>query len=790
VAGGRWSGWPRAGGRRQRAQRVRGVPPGLVQRVQRRLAAAGGVATDTAGLRMAVAEAPSEYGVLLPAANLLPIVRAIGDELTGLGPLAPLLADPAVTDVLVNGPADVWVERAGTIERAAVRFASAAAVAAMVQRVVAPLGLRVDESRPWVDARLPGGERFHAVLPPLAPDGPVVTIRTFARRRLQLGDLIERGTLDTATARLLEAMVSAGIAIAVSGATGTGKTTLLNVLAAAIPARERIVTIEDVAELCLPGPHVVRLEARPPNVEGRGEVPLRELVRNALRMRPDRIVVGEVRGPEVLDMLQAANTGHRGLMTTLHASGPDEVPARLEAMALAAPGAGLDVVRRLVGGGIGAVVHLERAFTGHPIRRITVVAELVTTDDDRARAIPLRTASSATGLSATGHVPPLGQSPRPLGPCHLRAHPPCRPSPSPLPQDPHPMTATTQTRKGSGTARIPCSHPTRLGEVTTLPRTVAAVVLTLLALSMPFRTSGSRRDGRRQPSRAHAWDRGSQPGRAPRQSPALQPGRGSVWGKGSVWGRSRRRAGRSASLERPSTESRWAHPSRSLQLSGEPDPPDLFGRSGKRGPRVPSRHPSGAFTRARARIPRPGRAAIQREMEEAVPEVIDVLRATVAAGINPRRALQAAAEGAPAALEAVLGQAIRAAELGAGAGRALATAAEAEHLSELALAGEALDLAETTGAPPGPVLSGVAASAADRVRSRRAMMAATAQARLSARVVAAMAPAFLGVLALTAPADAAFLIREPLGWATLAAAMTFELLGIWWATHIVRGPTR
>jgi pilus assembly protein CpaF len=181
--------------------------------------------------------------------------------------------------------------------------------------------------------------------------------------------------------------------------------TLLNVLAAAIPARERVVTIEDLAELRLPGPHVVRLEARPPNVEGRGEVPLRELVRNALRMRPDRIVVGEVRGPEVLDMLQAANTGHRGLMTTLHAGGPEDVPARLEAMALAAPGAGLDVVRRLVGGGIGAVVHLERVPAGHPVRRVAVVAELVTTNDGRARAIPLRTADLGTGLSATGHVP-------------------------------------------------------------------------------------------------------------------------------------------------------------------------------------------------------------------------------------------------------------------------------------------------------------------------------------------------------------------------------------------------
>ncbi|MDF2745317.1 MAG: type secretion system protein [Actinomycetia bacterium] len=175
-------------------------------------------------------------------------------------------------------------------------------------------------------------------------------------------------------------------------------------------------------------------------------------------------------------------------------------------------------------------------------------------------------------------------------------------------------------------------------------------------------------------------------------------------------------------------------------------------------------------------------------MEEGVPEVIDVLRATVAAGINPRRALQAAAEGAPPALHAVLGQAIRAAESGAGAGRALARAAEGEQLSELVLAGEALDLAETTGAPPGPVLAGVAAAATDRVRSRQAMMAVTAQARLSARVVAAMAPAFLGVLALTSPSDAAFLIREPLGWATLAAAAIFESLGICWATHIVRGP--
>jgi hypothetical protein len=200
-------------------------------------------------------------------------------------------------------------------------------------------------------------------------------------------------------------------------------------------------------------------------------------------------------------------------------------------------------------------------------------------------------------------------------------------------------------------------------------------------------------------------------------------------------------------------------------------------------------HPSRSIAELLTRIRWPGRATrLRREMEEAVPEVIDVLRATVAAGINPRRALRAAAEGAPPPLEALLGRSIRAAELGSGAGQALAAAAEAERLNELMLAGEALDLAEATGAPPGPVLAGVAAAAADRVRARQARMAATAQARLSARVVAAMAPAFLGVLALTSPSDAAFLVREPFGWATLATATAFEVLGICWATHIVRDP--
>ena len=273
--------------------------------------------------------------------------------------------------------------------------------------------------------------------------------------------------------------------------------------------------------------------------------------------------------------------------------------------------------------------------------------------------------------------------------------------------------------------------------------TVGAVLLSVLTVPAALRRRGSPRAMRPSPGRRPPWVR-----------------------------RSRRQPRRSASLGRLPFDGRTAGP---MAAPGRV-PPDPVTSAGP--------------FKGLARLPRPGRAsAARREMEEAVPEVIDVLRATVGAGISPRRALQAAAEGAPSALEAVLAQAIRAAELGAGAGAALANAARAEQLSELALAGEALDLAETTGAPPGPVLAGVAAAAADRVRSRQARLAATAEARLSARVVAAMAPGFLGVLALTSPSDAAFLVRAPLGWATLATAAALELLGISWSARIVRGPT-
>jgi hypothetical protein len=270
-----------------------------------------------------------------------------------------------------------------------------------------------------------------------------------------------------------------------------------------------------------------------------------------------------------------------------------------------------------------------------------------------------------------------------------------------------------------------------------------------------------------------------------RRSGASFPRRGWSVGRGRGRGRTRR----SAPLG-PSTMPTPPDPARPPGRPGSSTPVWPPDRSVAHGQGSRRRPPGPQIGKALARLPRPGRAAAaRREMEEAVPEVIDVLRATVGAGINPRRALQAAAEGAPSALEAVLGQAIGAAELGSGAGHALAAAARAERLNELALAGEALDLAETTGAPPGPVLAGVATAAADRVRSRQARLAATAEARLSARVVAAMAPGFLAVLALTSPSDAAFLVREPLGWATLAAAAVLELLGICWATRIVRGPT-
>jgi pilus assembly protein CpaF len=295
---------------------------------------------------------------------------------TGLGPLEPLLADASVDEVMVNGPQEVYVERAGRLEQAAVRFGSEAELMHAVERILAPLGRRVDEASPLCDARLPDGSRVHVVIPPLAVDGPCLTIRRFRRRGFSLRDLVRGGTLSSGLADFLALCVAARASILVSGGTGSGKTTTLNALSGAIAGEERIVTIEDAAELRLRQRHVVRLEARPANLEGRGEVTIRQLVRNALRMRPDRIVVGEVRGAEALDMLQALNTGHDGSLTTVHANSPEDALRRVETLALMA-GVGLPhtAVREQVAGAIQLVVHQARLPDG--ARVVESAAEVV-----------------------------------------------------------------------------------------------------------------------------------------------------------------------------------------------------------------------------------------------------------------------------------------------------------------------------------------------------------------------------------------------------------------------------
>jgi pilus assembly protein CpaF len=295
---------------------------------------------------------------------------------TGLGPLDPLLADPAVDEVMVNGGGEVYVERDGRVEPAGARFAEAAELMHAVERILAPLGRRVDQASPLCDARLPDGSRVNVVIPPLAVDGPCLTIRRFRRGGFSLGDLVENSTLPRPVADHLTRAVESRATILVSGGTGCGKTTTLGALSGAIPAGERIVTIEDAAELRLRQPHVVRLEARPPNVEGRGEVTIRQLVRNALRMRPDRIVVGEVRGAEALDMLMALNTGHEGSLCTVHANSAEEALRRIEVLALMA-GVGLPhaAVRAQVADAFDLVVHQARREGG--ARRVTSVAEVV-----------------------------------------------------------------------------------------------------------------------------------------------------------------------------------------------------------------------------------------------------------------------------------------------------------------------------------------------------------------------------------------------------------------------------
>jgi pilus assembly protein CpaF len=349
---------------------------GLKQRVHARLLAVPAL-DELAGpgrehhVRAQLAELLRDEDPLLPGARFAGLLDELTHEVAGLGPLEPLLADPAVTEVMVNGPQRAYVERGGRVEPVALDL-DAAGIVRLVERVVAPLGLRLDRASPMVDARLPDGSRLHAVIPPLAVDGPCVTIRRFATRPVP----IEAFSPGPAGAAFLRWAVLAGWNVVVSGATSAGKTTLLNALSAAIPTDERIVTIEETAELRLAQPHVVRLEARPANAEGAGAVSVRELVRASLRMRPDRIVVGEVQGGEALDMLQALNTGHEGSLSTLHANGAVDAVARLETLVLlASSGLPLVAVRAQIAAAVDLVVHVARRAGG--VRRIETVAEVL-----------------------------------------------------------------------------------------------------------------------------------------------------------------------------------------------------------------------------------------------------------------------------------------------------------------------------------------------------------------------------------------------------------------------------
>ncbi|MGE5559827.1 MAG: CpaF family protein [Chloroflexota bacterium] len=327
------------------------------------------------------AEIRTRINALLEAEGDIPLFEReqIGNELIaeiiGFGPIQPLLDDDSVAEVMVNGAGRIYVERHGKLELTPIRFANDAAVLQLIERIVAPLGRRIDESSPMVDARLPDGSRVNAIIPPLSLKGPSITIRKFARDPLTIADLIKFGTLSADMASFLEACVKARLNILISGGTGSGKTTSLNVLSSFVPPDERIVTIEDAAELQLRQEHVVSLETRPANLEGEGEINIRQLVRNALRMRPDRIIVGEVRGGEALDMLQAMNTGHDGSLTTGHANSPRDMLSRLETMVLMA-GVELPVkaIREQIGSAIDLIVHQSRLRDG--TRRITHITEV------------------------------------------------------------------------------------------------------------------------------------------------------------------------------------------------------------------------------------------------------------------------------------------------------------------------------------------------------------------------------------------------------------------------------
>jgi pilus assembly protein CpaF len=339
------------------------------------------------------------------------LMHEVEDDVLGHGPLQRLLDDPSITEIMVNGPEMVYVEQDGKLSRSSARFASEEDLRRVIERIVSRVGRRIDESSPMVDARVQDGSRVNAVIAPLAFSGSSLTIRKFSKEAYQVSDLIRFGTLTPEMSELLQACVEARLNIIVSGGTGTGKTTLLNVLSSFIPAGERIVTIEDAVELQLQQDHVVRLECRPPNIEGKGEVTIRDLVRNSLRMRPDRIVVGEVRGGESLDMLQAMNTGHDGSLSTVHANSPRDAVARLETLVLMA---GMDLplraIREQITSAVDVVVQLSRLRDG--TRRVTAVTEIQGMDGADAALKDIFLFDYSAGFAADGHF--LGE-PLPTG---------------------------------------------------------------------------------------------------------------------------------------------------------------------------------------------------------------------------------------------------------------------------------------------------------------------------------------------------------------------------------------
>ncbi len=362
------------GGRHQEAQLVAVYRAKLLEEIDLAEMSALATAERRARLERVLGHIISREGPVLSTGERTSLIRRVVDEALGLGVLEPLLEDASITEIMVNGPDQVYVERAGRVELVGARFASTEQLMQTIERIVSTVNRRVDESNPMVDARLPSGERVNVIIPPLSLTGPTLTIRRFPRS-YTLGELLELGSLDEHLVLLLAGLVRARFNVIVSGATGSGKTTLLNALSGLIPGGERIITVEDAAELQLQQEHVIRLESRPPNVEGKGQITIRDLVRNSLRMRPDRIIVGEVRGGETLDMLQAMSTGHDGSLATVHANSAEDALMRLQTLAsMSEVKVPFEALREQINSAVDVIVQLTRSPDG--ARRVTEVTML------------------------------------------------------------------------------------------------------------------------------------------------------------------------------------------------------------------------------------------------------------------------------------------------------------------------------------------------------------------------------------------------------------------------------